>query len=647
MIAPMAAPPEDKKIILTQTKDKIADAAADDWQAKMNLLCQRFAAAVPNAANEAKVKLTKLRTWPSPAYRFGPTDGYTTDFTGTDTNDTMNLKYLGMDIIAKPSSALHENLKIPDLPGERTIQAVIKVPRNQTETDVNPICTPEVLNNGDRLIATLKENNLDIIIGKIGKNFTFDKASFDKEYKDFLGECLFYTVYAILTRDYVGKGLTKDIHKRLRDCRQLTWINGTPVTKSVNEFHADFMRLVGEFDIDEHINTNLPNIAFHNLTRELQSQLLQMQYEPPAECSSIETQYDKLAELHQQALEAERKLAHWESMIRRIGATNRFPSKAFTATPSHQASVLLTQPSMPDDSLQEDMNIEADPTDIEAELFDIKKQAGDLMICLSVAEKAIRTASGEKAPLECWGCKDHPKYHADRFHRFRRCPNRGDPEVRARFEQNLRNHINKRKDGQQYRRNNDRQETSRSYGNSNKPSWQNHQETEPSSNNKPETKTFITHPLTKASEEKDLLEEFGLTTTFPNSKELGTVYCKMAIPKILRTPPDEKDFDEDVNTQTDESPTEPKHRMLFGLLNSPAEWINQMELHAKELTALGVLESWKTGLKPTNPTPAEQDKADSEPEILAEVNTPPSSTDEDMVQPSVNNETKATEVTLG
>ena len=53
VIAPMSAPPEDKKLILTQTVDRISEAGIGDWPAKTTLLSQRFALAVPNATNEA------------------------------------------------------------------------------------------------------------------------------------------------------------------------------------------------------------------------------------------------------------------------------------------------------------------------------------------------------------------------------------------------------------------------------------------------------------------------------------------------------------------------------------------------------------------------------------------------------------------
>lgn len=53
---------------------------------------------------------------------------------------------------------------------------------------------------------------------------------------------------------------------------------------------------------------------------------------------------------------------------------------------------------------------------------------------VSTAEKAMRNASGMRSPMECWGCKDDPRYHGQRFHRFSACPYKDDPEVRARAE---------------------------------------------------------------------------------------------------------------------------------------------------------------------------------------------------------------------
>ena len=48
----------------------------------------------------------------------------------------------------------------------------------------------------------------------------------------------------------------------------------------------------------------------------------------------------------------------------------------------------------------------------------------------SVAEEAIRKATDRvNALLECWGCNNTPRYHADRLHTYRNCPNKMEPDV--------------------------------------------------------------------------------------------------------------------------------------------------------------------------------------------------------------------------
>ena len=49
---------------------------------------------------------------------------------------------------------------------------------------------------------------------------------------------------------------------------------------------------------------------------------------------------------------------------------------------------------------------------------------------MSVAEEAIRKATGRfNASLEFWGFTTSPRYHADRFHTYRNCPNKMDPNM--------------------------------------------------------------------------------------------------------------------------------------------------------------------------------------------------------------------------
>ena len=48
----------------------------------------------------------------------------------------------------------------------------------------------------------------------------------------------------------------------------------------------------------------------------------------------------------------------------------------------------------------------------------------------SVAEYAIIKATDRSnAPMECWGCTNPPRYHADRFQTYINFPNKMDPDV--------------------------------------------------------------------------------------------------------------------------------------------------------------------------------------------------------------------------
>ena len=51
-------------------------------------------------------------------------------------------------------------------------------------------------------------------------------------------------------------------------------------------------------------------------------------------------------------------------------------------------------------------------------------------VCISVAEDSIRKATDRfNTPLECWGCTNSPRYHAERFHTYRNFPNKRDTDV--------------------------------------------------------------------------------------------------------------------------------------------------------------------------------------------------------------------------
>jgi hypothetical protein len=57
---------------------------------------------------------------------------------------------------------------------------------------------------------------------------------------------------------------------------------------------------------------------------------------------------------------------------------------------------------------------------------------------VSIAEQALRNASGIRRPIKCFGCQGLEKYDQNAFHLWKDCPNKADQEVWRNFQTNLR-----------------------------------------------------------------------------------------------------------------------------------------------------------------------------------------------------------------
>lgn len=55
VVAPASAPPEDKKLVLSLTKERIAEAGTGDWNAKTQLFAQRFMQTEPEPRKQRVV----------------------------------------------------------------------------------------------------------------------------------------------------------------------------------------------------------------------------------------------------------------------------------------------------------------------------------------------------------------------------------------------------------------------------------------------------------------------------------------------------------------------------------------------------------------------------------------------------------------
>jgi hypothetical protein len=410
---------------------------------------------------------------------------------------------------------------VEDLPEQENIQVMLKLPLNGPQTDVHEICTMARLQDMGDLIHRMTELQMPVVFGIKGKAGRFDINGFQKELDNVVGKCMFYAIYAVLLRDYVGKGILKDINKRLRDCRQVVHRGNRYHVKTVAEQHADFMRLVQEFDAEETIPINLPSLAFDNYSYEIKQELIQQEYEPPVTISTNEEQYRRLAELNAKAVDAENKLKSITTLIRknvnrRTGeSTASFLAPVVAREDLYELNEgLVLEGLEPEYKLTETVHTEEDfvreygEDEMVMKLYD---EATHFRAMLSVAEKAMRQASGERAPIECWGCAGIQEYNSNRFHRYKSCPNRSDPRVQKNFEKRLKEWSEKK-----------RSVSWKDRKNEGRPAFKQSQY----QRQEKQTKTLLSNPAetlgqkgvatgdpvsTELDQNKDLLHEFGIS----------------------------------------------------------------------------------------------------------------------------------------
>ena len=439
-VAPLRAKTEDKKLILAQTARRLENASESSatWASKTDFIVNRFLGTVPHASNEADINLVKFDSFSSNLFEYGAPMGLTSDYAQTDVRVGWRSPswFLQLEMRIHPKQMIPDHMEVNGLPDMQTLEILIRLPKNDRQDGLHPDLTVENLSDPKILFRLFEATDTRIEVGMLN-SYTrrFDPSLFQKELTKLKHESKFFFVKAVLLRDYVGQGLLPDLENRLQACRQVTYINGRMRIKPISEHHADFMRLVQELNTEEDVPLNLTSILFHNLSQELKTELLNQGYSTPPNTNALSQQYKNLSVLNQKAAEAERRIRQVSTLIRNtIGSHNRptMNTSAFSASYQNRE----------DDEEQEDPYMGSYPSqdhDVEDddEPGEIQVEA---MLCrhfLSVAENALREASGEPVPLKCWGCGDIPAYEKNCFHRFGSCPYKADARVQANFKINV------------------------------------------------------------------------------------------------------------------------------------------------------------------------------------------------------------------
>ena len=106
----------------------------------------------------------------------------------TPLDQTVVLRYLSFEIRVIPRNAPPADTPVPDLPGERCIQTILKVPLNAAQSDTHQQITMNDLNDVRSLLRTMKREGLEVTFGKMAmQSRSLDAAAFDKDFRLIFG----------------------------------------------------------------------------------------------------------------------------------------------------------------------------------------------------------------------------------------------------------------------------------------------------------------------------------------------------------------------------------------------------------------------------------------------------------------------------
>lgn len=168
-VAPLTAPGEHKKMILSQTIKKLENISAE-WSSKADFLFERFSGVCANVRNEAELRISKLEDFTSDVYEFSVPVGLTIQMEHTQIAGWHNasLKYLQMDLQIHMQNLASADKPIPGLPSPRSLQVVLKLPTDPDDrTKIHPGLNRDILLNPPNLVAYIQAAGLPFELGML------------------------------------------------------------------------------------------------------------------------------------------------------------------------------------------------------------------------------------------------------------------------------------------------------------------------------------------------------------------------------------------------------------------------------------------------------------------------------------------------
>jgi hypothetical protein len=274
---------------------------------------------------------------------------------------------------------------------------------------------------------------------------THDQDAFRASYLKLFNKTRYSLYRTLLRQEYIGDAIVPlaTLTQELGKVKQLQYDVTTSknIYQTVEQYYNKFNDALSMFGNGKPYPVDVANAFWSGLLTSIKETAAADNYHLPVavEPATIQRAAQRLREVKESAIGYEKRVNQLDAAVTRAtgrsNVGNRSGTRSFFSAPpigldnggdyGHLAEAYSAAPPYASAGMG-DLHSIQDPSDM-SEGAVVLAASVYTSAYLSSAEQALQAATGSAfPPLECWGCKDHPQRHEQRFHRWSACPYRGD-----------------------------------------------------------------------------------------------------------------------------------------------------------------------------------------------------------------------------
>jgi hypothetical protein len=468
IVPPQDADTEKKQIVLQHTISSLRQASGTTYFDKYNALTNRFPLG-KDLVPHVNQRTTKFQDPASTAYEYSDVTILDGNMQATALSDPITdaerlaIRFVKATIHSVPRQVVAPNT-IRNMPKQMTeLNFIIRIPTDDNGNVINELADAQILKQPRNIMRTIVENDGTPHIG-FKKGESINQDHFENWKTNVVATMNFAVMETLLYRDYVAQTSTTTPEHRLRQLSQYrTDTNGRINKLTVSQLYQKALHEIRLLDDTRTYTVNLPKIFFDALDDSIKRKLESKRMMPSDDIvPNNNVALTTLSNLNRVAQEIEADIKESRDLVQSELALlqpvarkqqHRTMNAKLLMSPIHRQR----QDTRPSDDVNEEFlsyytlnHSSSLPADTMSSYYEdendeelkpaavpkrtkyttlLSRVEPDGMALLSLAEKALREASGMAKPLTCWGCGGE--------HLFNHCPHKNNPAVLKKYTEAL------------------------------------------------------------------------------------------------------------------------------------------------------------------------------------------------------------------